>query len=714
MEVEYVPGTLVGTCMSMCPPDEIELRKKDPMINFFEKGKNGKFDPSLAVKSYHRSEAGAQFRAEDLRPIPVLQKTMDFLISHVLTTKGTNELTAHLYARDRFRSIRQDITCQSLHGLEVIEILEIECLFFIDSGIKFVYSSIEDFDPAQNMEQITQILLSLDDEYDRFFSISGKHAPREAIFRAIHAAVAITERYFMRTIIKQKNSIIMSQPMQQILKIRQAFDERNLKKFITLLEDCPIQLASIVILQSRGFWESLGTNLRIAFRTNSFKRELLENVLYASKDNVNAFYNAFKITQYNKDLKFDIKTLPDVSALPKCIVPGNLFEEMKKHSFAELMEIECDEVEENAYQDIKKEPRPIEIIEHEPTPPPEPVKQEEEEEKKEEEEEKHEEVKEEIKEEPKQIEEVIQPKEEEVEEEHKEEEEEKVEEEQHVQEVEKAEVQVEVNEKVDVLEEFKIDIESLIPQSFSEDLFATVDVLLDDSPASEFFKTGFEDNDTLFAGKFECGSSSFYLTIQKLTEDIKNYSFINVLNCTKRNINGTLNFRIRNGFSPSIALHEALFKLIKKSTSPIVTLDLSSLLKSVIEAMFDSIRSSAWSYATGNAVIKVINHVIEIFAEKIMSQSLMFFVVPPVHELLPIEAINEYKEKLLSLHLDNLDEGTSLTRIPGKTWPEAIKEGLSVNIDEFLVPVSVNFDRELFISEIIIDESLTYPSQILE
>ena len=116
--------TIVGTCMQMCPASELDQHNNR---NFEINPVTKEFDPSFAIKTFHRSDAGKKILASDIRPLPVLQKTMNHIINVVIgqlvgLTPGATEWNMAKFVRDIFRSIRQDITIQNLKGIEVIDI----------------------------------------------------------------------------------------------------------------------------------------------------------------------------------------------------------------------------------------------------------------------------------------------------------------------------------------------------------------------------------------------------------------------------------------------------------------------------------------------------------------------------------------------------------------------------------------------------------------
>nr|XP_053634125.1 uncharacterized protein LOC128689736 [Cherax quadricarinatus] len=85
---------MVGTCLGMCPYAEVRLRQRERLIHPLEMAVNSNgnqlnyVQPRAMVKEFSRSAAGTEIKASDIRPVPVLVKTMKYL----LTTKEEHKL----------------------------------------------------------------------------------------------------------------------------------------------------------------------------------------------------------------------------------------------------------------------------------------------------------------------------------------------------------------------------------------------------------------------------------------------------------------------------------------------------------------------------------------------------------------------------------------------------------------------------------------------
>lgn len=65
---------IIGTCEMMCPRSEIELRKRNKLVHFFEQ--------KVFVKEFSRSAADKRSSIpSSLRTFSALQKTLDYLFN---------------------------------------------------------------------------------------------------------------------------------------------------------------------------------------------------------------------------------------------------------------------------------------------------------------------------------------------------------------------------------------------------------------------------------------------------------------------------------------------------------------------------------------------------------------------------------------------------------------------------------------------------------
>ena len=142
-----------GTCMTMCPRDEVRMRERNRLLHPFEiipetkKHKLPKADRTKIVKEYTRPAAGkTEPTMSDLRPAPVLLKTVRFLVEKVLPISTVPWCRVYEYVFDRLRAVRQDMVIQRIKGPEAVSILETAVRFHIYSAYALCEEKMADFD----------------------------------------------------------------------------------------------------------------------------------------------------------------------------------------------------------------------------------------------------------------------------------------------------------------------------------------------------------------------------------------------------------------------------------------------------------------------------------------------------------------------------------------------------------------------------------------
>ncbi|XP_052147960.1 SAC3 family protein C isoform X1 [Oryza glaberrima] len=161
---------IVGSCPDMCPARERAQRERLRDLAVFERvgGDPARTSPSLAVKKFCRTISSTSVQASDIRPLPVLRETMDYLL-HLLDSSEHQFEIVHDFIFDRTRSVRQDLSIQNIVNAQAIQIYEDVIKFHILSHQKLSRSS-QDSDASSlcylNMEQLMKCLLSLFDMYD--------------------------------------------------------------------------------------------------------------------------------------------------------------------------------------------------------------------------------------------------------------------------------------------------------------------------------------------------------------------------------------------------------------------------------------------------------------------------------------------------------------------------------------------------------------------
>ncbi|KAF8668941.1 hypothetical protein HU200_052151 [Digitaria exilis] len=161
---------IVGLCPDMCPEPERAERERKGDLDRYERldGDRNLTTELLAVKKYNRT---AERDADLIRPLPVLQKTMDYLLSLLDHTYDDSFLSLYNFLWDRMRAIRMDLRMQHFFNQEAISMLEQMIRLHIiamhelceyNKGEGFS----EGFDAHLNIEQMNKTSVELFQMYD--------------------------------------------------------------------------------------------------------------------------------------------------------------------------------------------------------------------------------------------------------------------------------------------------------------------------------------------------------------------------------------------------------------------------------------------------------------------------------------------------------------------------------------------------------------------
>ncbi|KAJ3045280.1 hypothetical protein HDV00_011152 [Rhizophlyctis rosea] len=224
---------LVGQCQTMCPEYESFERGAHGPLHEFEKSEqydeNGnqvtysdgdpvmEMNPDLTVKRYRRAAADDEKPLpSDIRPAPVLKRTLDYLFYTILEEKGLAE--SHSFIRDRTRAIRTDLTLQNIRDMNAVEIDERIARFHLITAHQLC--EMEGFDYKLELEQLRKTLQSLKEFYDELRQ-RGVVAPNEAEFRAYYLMTHIDlDELRFSQVLQQSNHLLGHPYLQLACKLR--------------------------------------------------------------------------------------------------------------------------------------------------------------------------------------------------------------------------------------------------------------------------------------------------------------------------------------------------------------------------------------------------------------------------------------------------------------------------------------------------------------
>lgn len=136
----------MASCESMCPVAEINFRSRNHLIDQLEatastsSGPRSKYvaDPTKMVKEYSRSAADTHKynKPELLRPFPVLQHTIDYLLDLYSPFKGECHVwccgKCSNYGAKRLSSVTADAPCFHAFSVSFLEIQRVQKVCYIE------------------------------------------------------------------------------------------------------------------------------------------------------------------------------------------------------------------------------------------------------------------------------------------------------------------------------------------------------------------------------------------------------------------------------------------------------------------------------------------------------------------------------------------------------------------------------------------------------
>ncbi|KAG2272715.1 hypothetical protein Bca52824_067270 [Brassica carinata] len=188
------PSLIVGLCPDMCPESERGERERKGDLDHYERvdGDRNQTSKSLAVKKYTRT---AEREAILIRPMPILQNTMEYLLSLLDRPYNENFLGMYNFLWDRMRAIRMDLRMQHIFNREAITLLEqMIRLHIIAMHELCEYTKgegfSEGFDAHLNIEQMNKTSVELFQMYDDHRK-RGTTIPTEKEFRGYYALLKL-------------------------------------------------------------------------------------------------------------------------------------------------------------------------------------------------------------------------------------------------------------------------------------------------------------------------------------------------------------------------------------------------------------------------------------------------------------------------------------------------------------------------------------------
>ena len=723
--------------MDMCPKGEL-LRHESELDPFEVDPVTGMFRSDLAVKKFERSAAGKDYKPNEIRPLPVLQRTMEHIINYVIaertgTSSSTSEINMYHYVRERVRTIKTDITVQSLVSRGVVEILEQAVMFYVWSAARF--DGEKDFDEKQNMEQLTDNLTTVLQQFDE---LPPEERTLECEFRALNLLVFIGDAQFYARLMQYSADVVESGSVQKVLKLRERLMVRDIPGYLKVAAELPVQFAFFAVWSlRRAPWEGVFRAMKKGLK-RSFPRALLTDVLQVPEDQIPRFYGVFGMREQGDSVSFGPNSQRADSEIPEHVIPDRIRDMVTMTPCQRFMDlgtigtIEAPRPMPVTVQVPAPEPvwlpQPVEAVpEREATesevsgqPTPEPSESD-------------------LEPSPESSESVRES--ESVSESSRASESESEEEPEPEPEVErmkvvKAPAPVQKSSRPFEAPRVKmpacgfhvvrpvLSIRAMIPVGIPRLCFANVVIIASDGSDSADFVNNLVRLDDVFGstGTFQetikVSGSELFLNIAK----VPTASTTAVLHCndTEQPAYGDVpcnQFSSKDSaLQPFLCFNELLRETIRASIVELCTIDLTEdILWRTLTKMFDHISTDYWYKASGNATFSIVNDFLEGIANAIESNSFVLYLPPFEHELVSITDIYEFADAIRKLQLRKLDNATSKQPQP-TTWPIRVRENLEIEIPPFIVPVRREFDPEKFSDAIVAkyETELEVPSEVVE
>lgn len=214
------------------------------------------------MKKYNCATAGKPLLPEDIRPLSVLIRTLDYLVTHIMDSKDHALSYIERFVSDRLRSIRADLRVQSISDIHAVtHIYETSVRWHSMMMYELAGTPVDTFNPVQNNENLSQAFSSLRQMY------SDNN-------RLMHCHEAEMSSYYL--LYNLRNSFLLifhEQPLAQqklpdvqfALHVYRSISERNYLSFFRLLR-------SATYLQACLMHEHVPRMRTLALKVCSFSR----------------------------------------------------------------------------------------------------------------------------------------------------------------------------------------------------------------------------------------------------------------------------------------------------------------------------------------------------------------------------------------------------------------------------------------------------------
>ncbi|KAJ8247072.1 hypothetical protein GJAV_G00258440 [Gymnothorax javanicus] len=226
----------VGTCPDMCPEKERYMRETRNQLSSYEVIPNTeKVDHTAAVKEYSRSSADQEEPLpHELRPLPVLSMTMDYLVTQIMDQGEENYRDWYDFVWNRTRGIRKDITQQHLCDPLTVSLIEKCTRFHIHCAHHLCQEPMMSFDAKINNENMTKCLQSLKEMYQDL-ATREIYCPCEAEFRQYNVLLKLNDGDILREVQQFRPEVRNSPEVHFAVQAFAALNNNNFVRFFRLV-----------------------------------------------------------------------------------------------------------------------------------------------------------------------------------------------------------------------------------------------------------------------------------------------------------------------------------------------------------------------------------------------------------------------------------------------------------------------------------------------
>ncbi|KAL0964023.1 hypothetical protein UPYG_G00317270 [Umbra pygmaea] len=234
---DLVRSFFVGTCPDMCPEKERYMRETRNQLSCYEViPDTERVDHVASIKEYSRSSADQEEPLpHELRPLPVLSMTMDYLVTQIMDQSEDSYRDWYDFVWNRTRGIRKDITQQHLCDPLTVSLIEKCTRFHVHCAHHLCQEHMMTFDAKINNENMTKCLQSLKEMYQDL-ATRDIYCPQEAEFRQYNVLLKLDVGDVLREVQQFRDEVRNSPEVKFAVHAFAAFNSNNFVRFFKLVK----------------------------------------------------------------------------------------------------------------------------------------------------------------------------------------------------------------------------------------------------------------------------------------------------------------------------------------------------------------------------------------------------------------------------------------------------------------------------------------------